>query len=257
MRRSRVLRSEQHVAGSVDDYAEMAWAPPEWDAIVDPSEPDEETGWIAVDDWTVSGEGDQHWAVAEHAASGLPSDDWYAYGRGRVAATEPEPDFDPIPLDPGEIATGLRNWVMHASGLAYTDAGLDRAFRLLECALAAIYFWFGVLKLFPAVSPAEDLVGQTIQVLTAHQVPFRAGVVTVGLFEIGLAWCLWWFPGRRWVLGLTFAHLCATFVPFAVVPELLLGHTPGSLTLAGQYIVKNLVLLASVWAALQYHRGRR
>ena len=48
---------------------------------------------------------------------------------------------------------------MRASGLAEATPGVDRAARLLECGLALIFYWFGFLKLFPHVSPAEELGG--------------------------------------------------------------------------------------------------
>ena len=37
---------------------------------------------------------------------------------------------------------------------------------LLRVSLGVVFFWFGVLKFFPGLSPAEDLAGRTISSLT-------------------------------------------------------------------------------------------
>ncbi|RQW06070.1 hypothetical protein EH222_09245, partial [candidate division KSB1 bacterium] len=48
----------------------------------------------------------------------------------------------------------LTNWLAHHSLL------------LLRVSLGIVFFWFGVLKFFPGLSPAQDLAARTIEVLT-------------------------------------------------------------------------------------------
>ncbi len=179
--------------------------------------------------------------------------DAYDYGRARFPPPEPEPLPEPVGLHLQERWAAIRDWLMAASGLAETEPGIDRAFRLVEITLSIIYFWFGFLKLFPNVSPAEQLAGRTIEALTLHALAPRTGAFLLGLFEAAVAGLLLLYTGNRWVLRLIFLHLCGTFAPFLLFPGETFGRVPGSLTLAGQYIVKNLVLLAAVWTLLHYH----
>jgi len=37
---------------------------------------------------------------------------------------------------------------------------------LLQISLGIVFFWFGALKFFPGLSPAQDLAGRTIETLS-------------------------------------------------------------------------------------------
>ena len=52
----------------------------------------------------------------------------------------------------------------------------DYGVLLLRIALGIVFFWFGALKLVPGLSPAEDLAGRTIEVLTFGHVPASVAV---------------------------------------------------------------------------------
>ena len=51
---------------------------------------------------------------------------------------------------------------------------------LLRFALGIVFFWFGALKLFPGVSPAETLAGRTIEALDAGRGPDRGRAADPG-----------------------------------------------------------------------------
>lgn len=207
---------------------------------------DEDPGW----------DGTERWDDTEQAAAWAAHDEWrqpepleavQRRARPRAEAVAPRRDLR-------EDLASARDWAMRASGLAEATPGVDRAARVIECSLALIFYWFGLLKLFPHVSPAEELGGRTVQALTLHLIPFRLGVTMLGLLEIGLAIGLYLIPRYTWVLWLVMAHLVGTFAPFLLFPGMTLGGVPGSLSLVGQYIVKNVVLLGAVWFLIQHHR---
>ena len=52
--------------------------------------------------------------------------------------------------------------------------------RLLRISLGIVFFWFGVLKFFPGLSPAQDLAIKTMRILTNNPRKF------VGLQGYGL-----------------------------------------------------------------------
>ena len=74
----------------------------------------------------------------------------------------------------------------------------------VSAALGVVYLWFGILKFFPGLSPAEELAGTTIERLTLGILDPAMGVFLLAI----------------WVVGMPFG-----------------------LTLVGQYIFKNLVFL--------------
>ena len=112
--------------------------------------------------------------------------------------------------------------------------------RILRIALGIIFFWFGALKLFPGLSPAEDLVRQaTFFVDPAWFYPVLAiWEMTIGL---GLIFGLF----MRLTLLLLFLQMPGTFLPLFVVPEQVWTVFPFGLTIEGQYIFKNLILIGA------------
>lgn len=117
--------------------------------------------------------------------------------------------------------------------------------RMLRIALGLIFFWFGVLKLFPGLSPATELAGRTITILTFGllQPQFSVPILAVWECVIGLG-----LISGRWMrvtILLLLAQMAGTMLPLAFFPEATFTHMPYAPTLEGQYIIKNLVLVTA------------
>ena len=111
--------------------------------------------------------------------------------------------------------------------------------RILRYALAVIFIWFGALKFFDH-GPANDLVRRTIYWVSPDLfVPVLAG------WEIAIGVGLLFRPLLRLGLLLLFLQMPGTFLPLVIVPERCFETFPFVLTLEGQYILKNLVLLGA------------
>jgi uncharacterized membrane protein YkgB len=123
-------------------------------------------------------------------------------------------------------------------------------FLFLRVSLGLIYFLFGFLKFFPDLSPAELLAGETVARVTGHWLTARQALLVLGVSEcaIGLGILLGIRP--RVVFGLFLAHMAGTFLPLFVLPELMFKVAPFAPTLDGQYVLKNVVLVAAGWAVL-------
>jgi uncharacterized membrane protein YphA (DoxX/SURF4 family) len=112
---------------------------------------------------------------------------------------------------------------------------------LLRCALGVVFVWFGVLKVVGA-SPAAGFVAGTLPWFDpAWLVP------ALGLFEmaVGVAVAL----GRFLVLVCVVlaGHLTGTFLSLFMQSEVTFQHgNPLLLTMSGEFVVKNLVLVAAV-----------
>lgn len=131
--------------------------------------------------------------------------------------------------------------------------------RMISYCLFILYFWFGIQKFFPHVSPAEDIAASTIRELTFGLITDRLALNLLAIWEVGAAILIIALPCKKWVLNIFFVHLIFTFTPFVFFPSLTFGETAGSLSLLGQYIVKNILLLIAVYILYQFrdvHQGK-
>lgn len=111
---------------------------------------------------------------------------------------------------------------------------------LLRIALGVVYVWFGALKLVPGLSPAEDLVVATVSFL-----PAAVLMPLLGLWEIAIGLGFLLRRALRLTILLLFLQMPGTLAPLLLLPGRVFTVFPLGLTLEGQYIVKNLVLVSA------------
>lgn len=119
---------------------------------------------------------------------------------------------------------------------------LRRAFiPTARFSLFVVYVWFGMLKVL-GLSPASGLVHNLFSA-TIHFMSFDTFYILFAWFEV-LIGVLFIIPKlTRFVIPLLFIHMITTFMPLVFLPgEAWSGFMV--LTLPGQYIVKNLVIIA-------------
>jgi uncharacterized membrane protein YkgB len=123
---------------------------------------------------------------------------------------------------------------------------------ILRIALGVVFIWFGALKLFPGMSPAEDLVRATVPWL-----PGGLFLPLLATWEIAIG--VGFLTGRalRITILLLFLQMPGTLAPVLLLPERVFAVFPFALTLEGQYIVKNLVLIAAALVIGATVRGGR
>ena len=126
---------------------------------------------------------------------------------------------------------------------------------ILRVCIGIIYLWFGMLKFFPGISPAEDLAKETIQLLTFGLIPPHLSLVLLALWEtiIGLLLISGLF--KRASMALVGLHMICTFTPLVLLPHLSFTRQPYALTLVGQYIVKNIVIVSALLVIHTYQRA--
>src|SRR5215207_2330677 len=115
----------------------------------------------------------------------------------------------------------------------------------LRVALGVVFIWFGVLKFFPNLSPAETLVGRTIEQLTFGAVRPDLSLPVVAAWETVIGLGLILGRGLRGVLFLLAVQMAGTFTPLLLFPEETWSVFPIAPTLEGQYIIKNVVLIGA------------
>ena len=116
---------------------------------------------------------------------------------------------------------------------------------LLRMSVGIVFFWFGVLKFIPGLSPADELATRTIYTLTFGIVQPDVSRPVLAAWEciIGLGLISGLF--MRATLLLLFVQMLGTITPLVLFPSETWTHFPIVPTLEGQYILKNMVLITA------------
>lgn len=146
------------------------------------------------------------------------------------------------------IAEKRVNWTSMPFSRVRAKLGSPRATALvLRWSLGIVYLWFGTLKA-ASRSPALLLIHDFFPPLS--QVPLICALTG---FEVALGILLVIGWPRPWIYYAALLHLLGTFLVLLVSPGLAFSPFP-FLTLDGEFIVKNLVLIAAAFALLQFWR---
>jgi len=134
------------------------------------------------------------------------------------------------------------------------------AIAALRWSVGLVFLAFGVLKYFPGVSPAEGLATATTDVLFLGLIRPGAAIAIVATMECFIGVCLLIGSGALmrvaiWVLA---AQLVGILSPLLIEPGRLFSGSHGAPTLEGQYVLKDVILVAAgmVIAAGTFRGGR-
>jgi uncharacterized membrane protein YkgB len=122
--------------------------------------------------------------------------------------------------------------------------------KLLRISLGIIFLWFGVLKFIPGASPAQSLATRTIEILSFGIIQPEVSLVLLAFWETAIGLGLISGIFLRTTLFLLFLQMLGTLTPLVLFPTETFVQAPFGFnfpvpTLEGQYIIKNLVLIAS------------
>jgi uncharacterized membrane protein YkgB len=126
-----------------------------------------------------------------------------------------------------------------------TDWMARHGITLLRISLGVVFLWFGVLKFFPGLSPAQSLAARTIEMLTFGMVPARVSIPVLALWECAIGIGLITNLFMRATLLLLFVQMMGTITPIFLFPREVFTVVPYAPTLEGQYIIKNIVLVSA------------
>ncbi len=117
--------------------------------------------------------------------------------------------------------------------------------------LFIVFFWFGFLKIIK-VSPAEELVRSLYNVTIINYIDFSAVLLMLGIFECFIA-IIWLLPFlTRMALYNYIIHFILTILPLFLLTEISWQYL-FTLTLIGQYIIKNICILSLVFSIYFYN----
>jgi putative oxidoreductase len=134
----------------------------------------------------------------------------------------------------------------------FTDVLARWSIPALRMALGVVFVWFGALKI-GRLSPVSELVARTVYWFDPDVV-----VPVLGIVEVGIGLGLIFGVLLRVVLLLFAGQMIGTFLTFVVLPHVCFRDgNPLLLTVEGEFVVKNLVLLAAGLVVGSTVRGRR
>ncbi|MCC5927041.1 MAG: hypothetical protein JJU41_10835 [Bacteroidetes bacterium] len=139
----------------------------------------------------------------------------------------------------------LTNWMAH------------NGIKLLRWSIALIFIWFGGLKFIPGASPAEVLAGSSIEILTFGLVSASVGLPILAAWEVLIGIGMLLPKYMRFTILLLYVQMVGTFSPIFIMPEIVFNSFPFVLTIEGQYILKNLVVIAAALIIGATVRGGR
>lgn len=128
---------------------------------------------------------------------------------------------------------------------------------ILRVCMGIIFFGFGILKFFPGISPIESLASRTTTVLTLGLFWGAAARDFVAGLECIIGICF--ISGRFLRVGvwLMAAQMLGAMSPLLIFPgELFPGPTHAP-TLAAQYIIKDIILIAAGMVVASTWTGAR
>lgn len=117
------------------------------------------------------------------------------------------------------------------------------SYILAHIALFIVFFWFGAIKM-TGMSPANELVNALlVKIPVMNLWPFESFIVVLGLVEM-LIGILFLFPKTtKLAVAILIPHMITTMLPLVLVTDMT-WQAPMVPTLAGQYIIKNIVIVA-------------
>ena len=136
-------------------------------------------------------------------------------------------------------------WRFQRLDIGITHWMASNGIKILRISMGVVFLWFGMLKYFEGLSPAESLAIRTIDTLSFGLIGpeiVRYGLATWEvLIGIGLIFKLF----LRETLLLMFVQMMGTMTPIFLLPDEVFTIFPYGLTLEGQYIFKNLVIIGA------------
>jgi uncharacterized membrane protein YkgB len=127
----------------------------------------------------------------------------------------------------------------------------------LRISVGIVFFWFGFLKYFPGLSPATDLATTTIEMLTFGIITGQVALVILATWEVAIGIGMMFGIYLRETILLLFFQMIGTVSPLFLLPGEAFTVFPYGLTLEGQYIIKNIVIVSAAIVVGATVRGGR
>ncbi|MEO5619114.1 MAG: DoxX family membrane protein, partial [Candidatus Eisenbacteria bacterium] len=97
---------------------------------------------------------------------------------------------------------------------------------LIRLSLGIVFLWFGALKFFPHLSPAQELASRTLHVLSGGMLPAAAAMPLLATWECVIGLGLLVGRGLRGILLLLYVQMLGTLTPIVLFPDEVFTRIP-------------------------------
>jgi uncharacterized membrane protein YphA (DoxX/SURF4 family) len=132
----------------------------------------------------------------------------------------------------------------------------EHGLTLLRISIGLIFVWFGVLKFWPGLSPADQLATETIDLLSLGLITEDLARVLLAILEVAIGIGLITGMFIRFTLLLLVGQMLGAVTPLFLFPEVTWSQLLVP-TLEGQYILKNIVVVSAALTIGATVRGGR
>jgi uncharacterized membrane protein YkgB len=129
-----------------------------------------------------------------------------------------------------------------------------RSVMLLQLSLGIVFLWFGLLKFFDA-SPAEDIASKTLTWLTFGYVKAAVSLPILAAVECAIGLGIITKRLLKYVTPVLYLQMAGTMLPLLIFRSETWA-APFVPTMEGQYIIKNIVLIAAALTLNAAAKGR-
>ncbi len=121
----------------------------------------------------------------------------------------------------------------------------NNGIAFLRISIGIVFLWFGFIKYFPGLSPIEDLALRTTGVLTFNL--FSNDAMAIGLATLECLIGIGLITGKflRATLLLLLLQLIGAISPVFIFTSEVFKIIPIVPTLAGQYIIKDIIIISA------------
>lgn len=132
---------------------------------------------------------------------------------------------------------------------------MSHSIAALRVSVGVIFLGFGILKFFPGVSPAENLVESTIAAVSFGLVPDLVGLLLTAVLECFIGVSLIVGRGLRLTVYLLALEMLAILSPLVLLSDRLFSGPYYAPSLEGQYVIKDIVLVTAAMVIATQFRG--
>lgn len=101
------------------------------------------------------------------------------------------------------------------------------------------------------MSPAEGLAKDTIHSIMFGFIPSNVSIILLAIMEVTIGIFLLLNIFRKKTIILALFHIICTFTPLFLFNEASFTNSPFVLTLLGQYIIKNIIIVGALLSLLK------
>ena len=120
-----------------------------------------------------------------------------------------------------------------------------RGIDILRISLGLVFFWFGFLKFFSDMSPAEEIASRTIALITFNLMKPEVSLPFLAVLECLIGIGLLTKKYMEYAIPIMYFQMAGTLLPLLIFPNETWERFPFVPTLLGQYIIKNSILISA------------